>query len=659
MRIEIENVEGYEFHVDDIGPYAVKADHAQLRLDLGFEPEQVPRAVYKKLDQLMGHWDPQSGDTPSVNSNADVIEIYSRRKLIEELKQTGGARFHNLRDQDGDDDRDGRGIELIYTEPDDEHLAWAGNVELFDDGADAAPLAQVLSSKGPLASNGDRYPRSMDRFSDSGGPLPTRQRDETDDLGDVSPFPGLSTAVGAVGEKIGSQPSDLSASSTVHADKMRQAPSDHPPGETHPLGSNVDVSETLSGVTSPMSGNPEGDTDAAEDLDPRELYTATDVGQPVRSGSSLKFLIKKDRPRSREAVFDDRDGSDSDDSDPDFEDDEAANEDDDHGPEVLKIRPRPARAHQPASVLIETDTLSHDEAVRANRLKALFDDPRGHRRPLLMATFEMVERLKDVRNLAPAFIPLIDIYVRAAELSLLTGTSLQVMPVVVNGPPGSGKTYVVDKIAKALGTSVKRIDMNTQSDSGMLFGHEQSWRGSKQGLITRALCEAETANVLLFLDEIDKLQATGTHEDPYHVLLTLLEPENSKNAHDNYLCLDFNLSHALIICTANDLTHLSAPILDRLLIVEIGQPDEAQRLIVARTMLREAIAQFKTTVLLPSDDVVARLASHHPRRIRRLLTLALGFMAAGQRNCLEIEDIDAAAWLTEPGGKANRIGFMP
>ena len=659
MRIEIEDVEGYEFHVDDIGPYAVKSDHAQLRLDLGFEPEQVPRAVYKKLDQLMGHWDPQSGDTPSVNSNADVVEIYSRRKLIDELKQTGGARFHNLRDHDGDDDHDGRGVELIYTETDFEHLASAKHVERLESAAKAAPLAHLLSSKGSLTSDGDGHLHFKHRFGGSGGLLPTRQCDETDDLGDVSPFPGLSTPVGAVGEKIGSQPCDLSASSPTHADKKGQAPSDNPQGETHPLGSNVDVSETLSGVTSPMSGNPEGDTDAPEDLEPREPNTATVVGQPVRSGSSLKFLIKKDRTRSREAVFDDRDGSDSDDSDPNFEEDEAANEDADHGPEVVKIRPRPARAYQPATVLIETDTLSHDEAVRANRLKALFDDPRGHRRPLLMATSDMVERLKEVRKLAPAFIPLIDIYVRAAELSLLTGTSLQVMPVVVNGPPGCGKTYAVDKIAKALGTSVKRIDMNTQSDSGMLFGHEQFWRGSKQGLITRALCEADTANVLLFLDEIDKLQATGTHEDPYHTLLTLLEPENSKNAHDNYLCLDFNLSHALIICTANDLTHLNAPILDRLLIIEIGQPDEAQRLIVARTMLHEATVQFKTTVQPPSDEVVARLASHHPRRIRRVLTLALGFMAADQRNCLEIEDVDAAASLIEPGGKANRIGFMP
>ena len=614
MRIEIEDVEGYEFHFDDVGPYAVKGDHAQLRLDLGFEPEQVPLAVYKKLDQLLGRWDLKADDKPSVNG-ADSVEIYSRRKLIDELKQTGGAVFHNLRDQDGVDDRDGRGIELTFTKPDDGHSASAPKINPFKSSAEAARLAQLLSSKGSWISDADGYLHSMDRFSGSGGLVLTSQPEQTHELGDVSPFLGLSTPVDVFGEGIGSQPSDPSESSPAHADKPRLTSSDNPQGETHPLGSDGDAREALPEVASPMSGNPEGDTDAAEDLDPRELYTATDARRPVRSGSSLKFLIKKDRPRSREAVFDDSDSSHSDDSDPNFEDDEAANEDDDDGPEVLKIRPRPARAHQPASVLIETDTLSHDEAVRANRLKALFDDPRGHRRPLLVATSDMVERLKEVRKLAPAFIPLIDIYVRAAELSLLTGTSLQVMPVVVNGPPGCGKTYAVDKIAKALGTSVKRIDMNTQSDSGMLFGHEQSWRGSKQGLITRALCEAETANVLLFLDEIDKLQATGTHEDPYHTLLTLLEPENSRNAHDNYLCLDFNLSHALIICTANDLTHLSAPILDRLLIIEIGQPDEAQRLIVARTMLREAIAQFKTKVQPPSDDVVERLASHHPRRI--------------------------------------------
>ncbi len=320
-----------------------------------------------------------------------------------------------------------------------------------------------------------------------------------------------------------------------------------------------------------------------------------------------------------------------------------------HEPDVVRERPR---------LIVNKDVLSSDETTRALRLKQIFEDPRGHRRAVLIADNTMIVRLETLKQTSPQFTDLIDLYTRAALLSCATGTSFKVPPTVVLGAPGIGKTWIANQLATAIGGNLTRISMNTNSDSGMLFGHPQSWRGAKQGLLSRALVASKTASPILFLDEIDKLQTTGGTEDPYLPLLTLLESENAQAAMDEYLCVPFDLSHAIIIATANGLSALSAPLLDRLLVLEIEAPDHSQKINVARNILSETFKRFGNQFEMPSDDVIHRLAQTHPRMTIRLIELALGFLVQAKRSVLAIEDLEAADILLQYGNKASDFGFI-
>ena len=323
------------------------------------------------------------------------------------------------------------------------------------------------------------------------------------------------------------------------------------------------------------------------------------------------------------------------------------------------MRSRAEKLSRPR-IVTDSENLSSDEAIRVQRLKQIYEDERGTERRLIMADDEMIRRIEAVQTVAPQFEALIGVYVRAATLSAQTGAVFHVPPMVLVGPPGTGKSYAAQRLAEAIHgwTDFHRLSMNLVTDSGMLFGHEQSWRGSKPGLLTTALIESRTACPVFYLDEIDKLQSTSSAgEDPFLPLLTLLERENAAAAKDNYLGIEFDMSHALIIATANDISTLSEPIRDRLIVIETRPPTREQRLVIARSMIDKTAKAYRTRFKEPDEVFLESLSRHHPRRISRLIVLALGFMATAGRGTLTIDDLEAATRLLANSVKPS-IGFI-
>jgi hypothetical protein len=303
-------------------------------------------------------------------------------------------------------------------------------------------------------------------------------------------------------------------------------------------------------------------------------------------------------------------------------------------------------------------SLSSEEQLRLDKLRWLADDERGPLRPLLFGSQGMRDRLTQARLACPNVAIVIDLVDRAVALSVLTGTALSVPPILLLGPPGVGKTHASQAIATALGTAIQAISCATNSDCQQLVvGHPTSWRGARMSVVNEALLGTDTAQPVLLLDEIDKFES-HRDEQPYHVLLNLLEPQNSGAIVDEYLRVPFDLSHTIIIATANDADRLPSFIQDRLLMVEIAPPLGADLLGITRRIVTDAIAQAGGAIAAPCEEVVARLARAHPRQIKRIVRLALGYAAGAGRSHLTATDVEAAERLAVGPATRGPIGFL-
>ncbi len=302
---------------------------------------------------------------------------------------------------------------------------------------------------------------------------------------------------------------------------------------------------------------------------------------------------------------------------------------------------------------------SSDEQTRFARLRALAGEQ--PLRNLVAADDDTPERLAKLREECPGFVTVIALIERAVALSAVAGTAIALPPILLVGPPGLGKTHFSRRLAAALGVEQHAFSCATNSDAqALLIGHPASWRGARMGVLTEAVLAGDTANPLILLDEVDKF-VTHSSEKPFHSLLTLLEPENACALNDEYLRVPFDLSHCLIVATANDIEVLPGFIQDRFLVVAITPPDGATLRAIASRIAVEIINAHGGAFALPNETVVARLASTNPRGIRRLVALALGFAAQAGRRHLTVADVTAAGEVIQAGSQGTRrpIGFVP
>jgi len=270
-----------------------------------------------------------------------------------------------------------------------------------------------------------------------------------------------------------------------------------------------------------------------------------------------------------------------------------------------------------------------------------------------VTTPSSIEALDPLFEECPNFGEVLGDLARYLRLAHAGDKGFNVMPILLLGGPGVGKTHFAKRLAKVMQTECELISMNALSAGFVITGSSASWRGAKCGKVAERLVRGQYANPVVVLDEVEK--ASGSSQsDPLAALYQLLEPETSCAFRDEFIDVEIDASQIFWVLTANSTEGIPAPLLNRMAVYDVPAPTREQAAGIAQRMyaalLRELnLSGFEETL---AEAVLDKLAPVSPRDLRKTLLDSLGYAVAAKRRHVSTGDVH----LRPMPGK-NRIGF--